>query len=164
MVGLVEEQELRVRHQRATDGQHLLLAARQGLGPLPAPLPEPREMLEHAVQILRHLLAVAAQVGAGVEVLLDRQVGEDAPALRHLRDSQRHHLLGEGAVDALATEPDLALGQRLETGNRAQQRALPRPVGADDGDHRAVGDVQADAAQRRDLVVVDGGVADLKQH
>jgi hypothetical protein len=43
--GFVEQQEPRLRHQRATDRAHLLLAAGQRSGELPAPLFEAREEL-----------------------------------------------------------------------------------------------------------------------
>ena len=46
---LVHEQQARVRHQRAADREHLLLAARQGRGGLARPLGEPREQLEDAL-------------------------------------------------------------------------------------------------------------------
>ena len=162
--GLVQEQEPGARHQCTTDGQHLLLASGQGPGPLPAPFLQPREMREHAVEVPSHLGLVAAQPRAGVEVLLDGEVREDAPALGHLRDPQRHDLLGRGPVDAPAVEADLAFRQRFETGDRPQQGALPGAVGADDGDHRAMRDVHAHVAQRGHLLVVHRGVPDLKQH
>ena len=45
---LVQQQDLRIGHQRAADRQHLLLAAGQGARDLAEPLPQPREQLEHA--------------------------------------------------------------------------------------------------------------------
>ena len=44
---LVQEQHPRVRHQRPADRQHLLLAAGQDAGILPAPLRQQREGVEH---------------------------------------------------------------------------------------------------------------------
>src|SRR5207237_390766 len=42
---LVEEDQPRSRHQRAADRQHLLLAAGEVTGDLPAPLAQPREVI-----------------------------------------------------------------------------------------------------------------------
>src|SRR5262245_62241458 len=52
---LVEEQEARAAHQRAGDGQHLLLAARQGAAALIEPFLESREDGADALQILRKM-------------------------------------------------------------------------------------------------------------
>ena len=49
---LVEEEQLRAGHERATDGEHLLLAARQGAALLCRPLAKPREEVEHAGRVL----------------------------------------------------------------------------------------------------------------
>ena len=53
--GLVEHDELRPRHQRAADREHLLLAARQRAGGLVPPLGEPRKLLEDASACPRRL-------------------------------------------------------------------------------------------------------------
>ena len=50
--GLVEEQEPRPAHQRAGDGEHLLLAAREGAAALVQALLEPREDRRDAFEIL----------------------------------------------------------------------------------------------------------------
>src|SRR5215472_14595201 len=42
---LIEQQDLRIEHERATDRQHLLLAARELVAQIAAPLREPREQL-----------------------------------------------------------------------------------------------------------------------
>src|SRR3954468_1169156 len=56
--GLVEHDELRRTHQAAADGEHLLLAARQGAGELRAPLLQPWEEREHLVE---HALRLPAR-------------------------------------------------------------------------------------------------------
>ena len=88
---LVEEQQLGSAHQRPGDGQHLLLAARQAAGSLGAALPQPGEHLEPALDVRRDL-AVPADVGTGQQVVLDRQVVERAPALRHVGHAGAHDL------------------------------------------------------------------------
>src|SRR6478736_3257353 len=49
---LVEEQELRPRHERAPDGAHLLLAARERAGRLTAPFLEARKQAVHHFEAL----------------------------------------------------------------------------------------------------------------
>ena len=74
---LVEQQQPRPRHERARDREHLLLAARERAGALLAALAQAREQLEHALAVRCDPGAVLAQVGAELEVLLDREVRED---------------------------------------------------------------------------------------
>src|SRR5207245_3933932 len=52
--GLVEQQHLRPAHQAARDREHLLLAAREQAGALMQPFPQPREALEHGLDIAGH--------------------------------------------------------------------------------------------------------------
>ena len=78
---LVEQQQLRVGHQRPADGQHLLLAAGEGAGELVAPFLEPREQREDALAVFLDARLVAAQgVGAHVQVFVHRQRREDLAA------------------------------------------------------------------------------------
>src|SRR5678816_1822493 len=98
--GLVEDQEARLGHERAADRQHLLLAARELVAHVRAPLVKTREQLEDAGDALGgRAPAPSPGVGAvaggiagrrpgarpleGAQVLLDREVGEDLPALGH---------------------------------------------------------------------------------
>src|SRR5262249_29572057 len=50
-----------------------------------------------------------------------------------------------------AVDDDLPAAGRQDPGDRAHQRGLARAVRADDAEHRAVRDVEADAAHRLDL-------------
>src|SRR5690606_10719634 len=70
---LVEEEKLRARHQRAADGELLLLAARQAAA---GGLPLLGERREDRVD----LVGAAGPEVAEEEVLLDRQLGEDRAA------------------------------------------------------------------------------------
>src|SRR4051812_24569468 len=53
--GLVEQQKARSRHQRASDGEHLLLATRQRAATLVQPLLQARKQPEHALAVLREV-------------------------------------------------------------------------------------------------------------
>ncbi len=55
---------------------------------------------------------------------------------------------------ARAVEPDVAAARRVEGAKQVQQRALPRPGGADDGDELAAPHVEVDAAQHLEGLAV----------
>ena len=106
--GLVEHQQLRLGHQRAGDGEHLLLAARQVAGLGLGALGEAREGLEHAVDQRRHVAAVAVHGGGGDEVFLRRQVTEDPPALEHMGDAEADAVRRVQGENIAARKGDLA--------------------------------------------------------
>ena len=89
-------------HQRPGDGQHLLLAAARGCRPAASAVPAAAGTSEPAVDVGADLGSVLADVGAGLQVLLDGQLGERAPTLRHVGDAEPHHLLGALADELLA--------------------------------------------------------------
>ena len=97
---LVEEQHLRLRHQRARDGQHLLLAAGERSGVLLDALLQHREEREDPL-VLRLLDLVLAQVGAELEVVAHGEVREDAAPLGHVRDAHRRDHVRLHAGDVL---------------------------------------------------------------
>ncbi len=105
-------------------------------------------------------LAVAAGEGAELEVFQRRHVGDDAPALHHLEDAAADDLVGIDAVDALAVEHDLAARDLAVLGleqarDRLQRRRLAGAIGAEQRDDRALGHLEAQAAQHQDDVVID---------
>src|SRR5262249_60178031 len=64
----------------------------------------------------------------------------------------------EGAVDLLvshirAAHRDLSAVERLEMGNEAKQRALPRAAGTDDGDHASPVHREVDAPEHLAMAV-----------
>ena len=91
-------------HQRAADGEHLLLAAGHRARLLLLALLEAREQVEDAVEVLADPLAVAAQVGAQLEVLAHGHALEALAALGRLADAQPHDLLRRQQRDLLAVE------------------------------------------------------------
>ena len=97
---LVQDQQPRIEQQRAGDRQHLLLAA----GKLPAAvllaLGEPREQLVDARDGPR-----AGPLQRHAQVFLHRQVGEDAPPLRHVADAEGGDAERRQARGLLAEHP-----------------------------------------------------------
>ena len=86
--GLVEDDQLRLGHQPAADGQHLLLAARQRAGALRSPLEQSRKGRKYALAIFRPP-RFATPIAAEIEIIAYRQIGENAPAFRHVDQSAR---------------------------------------------------------------------------
>src|SRR5262249_29946946 len=77
-------------HQTAADGKHLLLATRQGLGTLHAPLIKPRKYSVDALAILRTARAGAA-IAAEIKIVAHRQVGKEPTAFRYVNEPARHN-------------------------------------------------------------------------
>src|SRR5438445_10126297 len=71
----------------------LLLAAAHAARELLAARAEHREGLEAEGEVARDVAPGLRSVGAEQEVLLDRQLGEEPPPLRHHGDAQPHDLL-----------------------------------------------------------------------
>jgi hypothetical protein len=72
--GLVEQEQAGAGHQRAGDGQHLLLAPGERSCHLRPALLQAREEREAALHVLRDAVRVPAEEGAQLEVLDQRQV------------------------------------------------------------------------------------------
>src|SRR5918912_2555356 len=78
--GLVQEQHPGLGHERAADGENLLLASGQQRRRLRAALLEAREELEDPGPSPRSWLAAVQGHGARAQVVLDGEVAEYAPA------------------------------------------------------------------------------------
>jgi hypothetical protein len=147
---LVEQQQLRVPRQRATEGQHLLLAARQQAS---APLPEALQrgkVLERDVRV--QPLAPVRQL----EVLGDCQPEEDAPAIRHVRDPQPG-TVGRSHPGEILPGERHAPGEGLDhAGDHPQRRRFPGAVGSEQGHHLARADSDVKIADHRGAVVAGG--------
>ena len=113
---------------------------------MPAPLPQNREVSEHALHVGGHRFAVAAGIGAKHQVVLDREAGEGAAPVGHVRDAAPHDFLGRLAVDRRAVEDDFA-GHLDHAAHRAQRRGLAGAVGAEDGRDAAPADREVEAEQ-----------------
>ncbi len=102
---LVQDQQVRVGHQRAADGEHLLLAARKLVAHVVRALGEPREKLEHSAwgPGIGPRRAVA---GKRDQILAHREVGKDLPPFGHQRNAGARDAIGRLALDALAAEAD----------------------------------------------------------
>ena len=148
----VEHEQARSHEQRAADGQHLLLAARQRARLLAPPLGEAREIAEHPVEVLPDRRSVGADVRSEPQVLFDGQIGEGAASVGHMRDAEARDRLRRQRADRPAAQPYLALAAN-EAGEGAQRGRLAGAVRAEEGGRAAVLDCEVEAEQRLDRPV-----------
>lgn len=144
---LVEQHQFGRGHEGAADGQHLLLAARKRGTRVPALVAEHLEELEHLVAPAQPLALGRSGPPAEQEVLLDGEVGDDAPGLHEVGEPRPHHLVAAPLVDRPAVERDLACGDRDHPADRPRRGRLPCAVRAEHREHLAFGDIERDVLQ-----------------
>src|SRR2546427_11148573 len=146
--GLVEQDDLRLEHHRARDGEHLLLAARQRPARLTAPLSQDREV---AVDLLEQLLAAlrrdSGPVEPRAEILEHRQQAEDPTLLRHPRDAQAGQPVGRHAGQVPPVERDPPARPAHHSHDRLERRGLAHAVAAEQADHLARAHLDRHAVQ-----------------
>src|SRR5262245_12072352 len=103
--GLVQEQQFRPAHQRASDRQHLLLAAGQRAAGLLAPLGEAGEQRVHPIEVGADRHGVPTDIGTHLEVLEHGHAREDATAFGCLADPERDTQVRAHLRDVAAFEP-----------------------------------------------------------
>ena len=160
--GLIQHHQLGAGHQRPAHGQHLLLAAGERAGQLPAALLQTGEQLVDPLEVLLDLRLVLAQVCADLQVLHHRQVRKDPAPLGAHGDAGRDDLV-DGLAQQLLAVPEDGPGAGLhQAGDGAQGGGLAGAVGADQRDDLAVGHLQRDAPEGLDAAVADMEVFDFK--
>src|SRR5580704_6098526 len=116
---LVEQEEPRPHHQRAADGELLLLAARKVAA---APAQHGFEHREQREHIVGHATLVARQRReTRAQIFLDREQGKDFAALRHIGDAAPRPLRRFQRGDVMAFPGDGAAAHRLLAGQRIEQ-------------------------------------------
>ena len=160
--GLVHDEDPRVRDERATDREHLLLAAGELRSAVALPLGEAREQLVDA--LARPLAAVRlAPAARDAQVLVDRERREEAAALGHVPDASPRDLVRGDADEFLPVEEDRALRARWrDSHDRVAERRLAHPVSPDDRD-RLVAHREAHVLERLGAPVVRAQPRDLEQ-
>ena len=160
--GLVEQEHLGGGHEAASEGQHLLLAARHLAGEVAALAAQDGEEVEHGVEAAGLLGGVLQVEAADLEVLRDAEVGEDAPPLRDEGDALLDDLV-RGGGEPLAAPVDVAADDGGEAHDGLEDGGLAGPVGAHHADDLALADVEGDAVEGDDLAVVHGDAVELEQ-
>jgi hypothetical protein len=161
--GLVEQEQLRPRHERPPDGEHLLLAAGERPGGLAGALGEDGKQLVDPLRRRRHLGAVAERGAAQAEIVRHRQPREDPAALRHEREPAPDDPLGRQPRELLTVEAHTSGGSRHEAPHGPEQAGLAGPICAEQGDQLALLDAEGHFSDRNDRSVPDDEPVDLEK-
>src|SRR5690606_39080185 len=150
-----------VGHERAADGEHLLLAARELVAVVVLAAAEVREELVDPVERPGALSAGPVR-GRRDQVLPHREVGEDLPALRDEADAALRDPVRGLPADAAALEADVAAARTHDPHDGAHRGGLAHAVAAEERDDLAGGDVEVHLEE--DLALPVGGLeaADLE--
>ncbi len=158
---LVEDQQLRLHHQRAGDREHLLFAAGQRFGDLGLAFFEDGKQLEEPGE-LRFARGGRQVLAAEIEVLAHRHVAEQLARLRALDDAAARDRSGRHAAQRAIAETDRPR-VRHEAGDGVEERRLAGTVEADDRHELSLANVDRDVVERLRLVVEDAHAVDAEQ-
>ena len=163
---LVQEYELRTRHQAARYSAHLLLAAAHRLRRLLGAVLEYREELVHLFDALRYDALVGDAEGPELEVLAHAELREEPAPLGNVADAVLDYLEGRLFGDLFG---DIFAAERYRAGfgmheprYRAHRRRFSRAVRAEYRDDLALFDVQRYSVDYGDVVVGAEYVVDFK--
>ena len=151
-----------VAHQRAGDGQHLLLAAAHAAAEAVAHAAEVGEQVEQAL-FGPGGAAGAWGLAADLQVLGHGQVGEDAAFLGHVAEAGAGDAVGFPAGDVGAGEVDAAGGGADDADQRLHGGALAGAVAAEQDQDLAGGEGEGDALQDVGAAVI-GVEVGQRQH
>ena len=157
---LVEEQEPWPRRHGPGHGKHLLLPSGHGPRLLMPSRRELRKMLEGS---MFDLFAGGPTMGHHPEVLLHRQVGEDALSLGNQTEPLADQPICLGHSDPLAVEDNLACRNLMEARQDGKQRGFSCPVRPEYGRHAPRGDAQIHAVDHLDALVAGAHPADFEE-
>src|SRR5215472_13504398 len=160
---LVEQQQRRTAHERATQSAHLLLPAAQGAAALPAALRKSGKQPVHLVEPPGSVGPRAAAQGPELEVLLDGEVSEQVPGLGAVDDAALDQRVAAGFGDVLALEQDPPASGPYDAGDRHERGGLAGAVRAEQRNGFARVHVQADVEHGRHLAVAHRQALDVKQ-
>src|SRR5262249_39945686 len=146
---LIEDEELGIEQQRATDRQHFLLAT----GKLPAAtvlaLGEARKQCIDSRHGPR-----SWPLARYLQIFLDAQIGEDAAPFGHVADAATRNLVRRPTGGLGSENCDAAPARRRQADNAAQGRGLAGSVAAKEGSDLAFGDLKPNATEDVALAVV----------
>ena len=151
-----------MRHQRAPDRAHLLLAAGERAGLLVAAVLEARKKLVHVRELHVEAPAGLGTVGAHAQVFLDAETRKQPAVLRHVGNAAFHDAMRRQAGEQVIIEAQLAPADRDHPGYRAHQRRLAGAVAADHADRLAVPHLERHIEQRPERAIACGHRAQLQ--
>jgi hypothetical protein len=131
-------------------------------------LGQSREGREHKIEILVDDGApIVSHVAAHQEIVAHRHACEQAPALRHMRDTAAHDLLRRQSEHVLLGKLDAACHCSRHTRQRPQQRRLACPIGPDQADDFASLHRDIHLMQHTDIPVTSrdtGSLQKIRRH
>ncbi len=150
---LVGQQEDRARHQSPGEGDPLLLAGGELVGPvaLPAGQVDERDGVADPPLDVSTARVHPSDGEREGDVLLDGQEGYEVEGLEdetRLLTPQPRRLAVREATDHVAVEDDLTARGPVQAAEQVEQRALARARRAHEGDELTTSDREGDAAQR----------------
>ena len=165
--GLVQHEQPRARHERAPDGHHLLLAARERLHRRAPALGEHGKQRVDALERRAPARPRARGEGAELEVFLHRHAAEEPAALGNERDTTLDDQVRIERAQVLAVPADRARPPSTprgphEAGDAIQQRALAGAVRTEQRDDLAGADGERHARQHGHVAVTGLEPPDLK--
>ena len=160
---LVYEEDFGLAQQRSGQGEHLLLAARQGLGSVIEAGAQLGEQLNGVVYPALPLgLVVPQLVGPHLQVVSHAERRPYAASPQQGLDSHFRSLLGGGEGDGAATHAHHPPFRGAQTGDDPQDGRLSCPVGAQQGQGLALSDLETDIEEHLDVAVAEVDVGQLQ--
>ena len=139
---LVEDEKLRLTHECAGDGHHLLLTTGKGTGDLSGSLLQLREPVVALLEIVLEVLLQVLVKSAELEVLEAGHAGEELTALRHLYDPAVEDDAGVLSHELLIIEDDGACRWPDHPGKCTNRGGLTGTVRSEDRDDLTISDFE----------------------
>src|SRR5712692_2538510 len=152
---LVEHEQPGTRGEAATDGEHLLLAARQRSRELVAAGGEDGEQLEDAAEVVVPPLARARRQRTHLEVLHHGHGAEHLAPLGDVRDAEPGARVGRDAQEVAAVVEDVAGHGSHRSRDGLEERGLAGAVGPHDGHELSLADLERDLLECAETAVGD---------
>src|SRR5712691_9015797 len=129
--GLIEQEQARLRHERAPDREHLLLAAGERARRLLEPLAQDGKYPADPFERFGTPRARRAPVAAELEVLAHAQAGEEPPPLGYDGDAFAAESVPRQPREIPAVQAQGAGFYGMQSGDRIDERRLSRAVRPD---------------------------------
>ena len=158
--GFIQHQQLRMNHEAAAHGKHLLLTAGKRAGNLLAALLQTGKALIDVFQRLGDV--ILSGKGPHLQILLDGHLQEDAPSFGDVRHAVPHERVGIAVGDILVQKTDAAGFWMQQAGNRFQGGGFTRAVRTDQRDGFSLMDFKGNALDGMNGTVVDMDLINLQ--
>src|SRR5260370_26643104 len=161
---LIQQDDFRLEHHRARNGEHLLLTTGERAAGLVATLGQYREVAVDLIQqfglsSLAHTVAIEPRA----EIFGDRQQSENPPIFRHIADPEPRQPMCRQMGDRPTLKQHPPLARMDEPHDRLERRALANPVATEEADHLAYSDSERDPVENMALAVIGMDIVDFDQ-